>query len=263
MIPRETRQGKVCLVWSPLKILGKAVPDEKQERPGNRVVDEHFVPAHGANLHDAIKAGDANAVHHLIRYEWAARCLADWQVRNLLDLATGSGYGAYELASRLPTTRITGIDYDEGAIKEARARYALPNLEYRTGDATRWAETIGPEAFDAIVSFDMIEHVIHREIMMEGVVRHLAAGGTVLLSTPCGWNEPALKPEWPHHHIEYSAASLYDFLRRYFAVVVRPEDRDYPHRDVFDLLAEGPVTYLLKMNPVLCREPILIENPYR
>ena len=117
--------------------------------------------------------------------------------------------------------------------------------------------------FDAIVSFDMIEHVVHREIMMEGLTRHLAPGGTLLLSTPCGSNEPVLQPDWTPHRIEYSAASLYDFLHRYFAVVVRPEDGAFPHRDVFNLLAEGPVTYLLKMNPVVCRGPIVVENPYR
>jgi 2-polyprenyl-3-methyl-5-hydroxy-6-metoxy-1,4-benzoquinol methylase len=250
-------------MWNPLKALGKAGPVEEEERPGNRVIDEHFVPGPGTNLRNSIEAGDANAVHHLIRYEWAARYLADMPVRSLLDLATGSGYGAHDLAARLPSTRVTGVDYDASAIEEARARYVLPNLEYRTGDATRWAETVGPEAFDAIVSFDMIEHVVHREIMMEGLVRHLAPGGTLLLSSPCGWNEPALQPEWTQHRIEYSAASLYDFLRRYFAVVVRPEDPAFPRRDVFDLLAEGPVTYLLKMNPVVCREPILVENPYR
>jgi len=233
------------------------------DKAGSHVVDEHFVPGPGTNLRDAIRAGDANAVHHLVRYEWAARCLADWRMRNLLDLATGSGYGAHDLAARLPSTKITGVDYDADAIEQARTRYTLPNLEYRIGDATRWTDTIGPETFDAIMSFDMIEHVVHREIMMEGVVRHLAPGGTLLLSTPCGWNEPALQPEWPHHRIEYSAASLYDFLRRYFAVVVRPEDAEFPHRDVFELLAGGPVTYLLKMNPVLCREAIVVENPYR
>jgi 2-polyprenyl-3-methyl-5-hydroxy-6-metoxy-1,4-benzoquinol methylase len=249
-------------VWNPLKFLGKVAPGEKEKRPGSCVVDEHFVPGRDTNLPDAIREGDANAVHHLIRYEWAARCLVDWPVRSLLDLATGSGYGAHELAARLPKARIAGVDYDEGAVKEARARFSLPNLEYRMGDATRWAETIGPEAFDAVVSFDMIEHVVHREIMMEGLVRHLSPGGVFLLSTPCGWNEPALEPAWPYHRIEYSAASLYDFLRRYFAVVVRPEDREFPHRDVFDLLGEGPVTYLLKMNPVVCRGPIVIENPY-
>jgi 2-polyprenyl-3-methyl-5-hydroxy-6-metoxy-1,4-benzoquinol methylase len=241
-------------MWNLLKGL-------RQERSRN--VDEHFVPGRGMNLREAIRAGNETAVHHLIRYEWAARCLADRPVKNLLDLATGSGYGAHELAARLPSTRVTGVDYDPGAIEHARTRHALPNLEYRTGDATLWAETIGPEAFDAIVTFDMLEHVAHREIMMEGLVQHLAPGGALLLSTPCGELETALQPEWVHHRIEYSAASLYDFLRRYFAVIIRPEDREFPHRDVFELLAEGPVTYFLKMNPILCRAPIVVENPYR
>jgi 2-polyprenyl-3-methyl-5-hydroxy-6-metoxy-1,4-benzoquinol methylase len=241
-------------VWNPLKGF-------RQER--SRIVDEHFVPGRGTSLRDAIRAGDANAVHHLIRYEWAARCLAEWPIRKLLDLATGSGYGAHDLAARLPSTKVTGVDYDAGAIEEARGRYALPNLEYRVADATRWTSTIGQETFDAIVGFDMIEHVVHREIMMEELARHLAPGGSLLLSTPCGHLEPILQPVWVHHRIEYSLASLYDFLRRYFAVIVQPEDREFPHREVFDLLAEGPVTYLLKMNPVVCRKPILIENPYR
>jgi 2-polyprenyl-3-methyl-5-hydroxy-6-metoxy-1,4-benzoquinol methylase len=241
-------------MWNPLKGRLRAL---------SRNVDEHFVPGRGANLQDAIRSGERDPVHHLIRYEWAARCLAEWPVRSLLDLATGSGYGAHEVASRLPSARVIGVDYDEAAVEHARSRYARPNLEYRVGDATRWAETIGPERFDVIVSFDMIEHVMHREIMMEDLVRHLSPGGMLLLSTPCGELETNLHPSWAHHRIEYSAASLYDFLRRYFAVIVRPEDPAFPHRDVFDLLAEGPVDYFLKMNPVVCREPILVENPYR
>ncbi len=241
-------------MWNPLKVLG-------QDRSRN--VDEHFVPGRGANLRDAIQAGERDAVHHLVRYEWAARCLSDWPVRKLLDLATGSGYGAHELAVRLPATKVTGVDYDAGAIEQARARYELPNLEYRSADATKWDETIGEEVFDAIVSFDMLEHVEHREIMMEALVRHMAPDGYLLFSTPCGQLETVLKPVWEHHRIEYSLSSLYDFLHRYLSVVIEPDNPDFPHRDTFDLLSEGPVTYFLKMNPVVCRGPIVVENPYR
>ncbi len=241
-------------MWSFLRVA-------KAERSRN--VDEHFVPGSGLTLAEAIRAGERDAVHHLIRYEWAARCLADVPAGSLLDLATGSGYGAYELATRLPSARVVGVDYDTAAVEQARSRYARRNLEFRTGDATRWGETIGSEAFDVIVSFDMVEHVVHREIMMESLVRHLAPGGALLMSTPCGQLENDLKPLWSHHRIEYSSASLYDFLRRYFGVIVRPDGPGFPHRDVFDLLAEGPVDYFLKMNPVICREPILVENPYR
>lgn len=241
-------------MWSLLKGLRQAA---------GHVVDEHFVPGRESSLGEAIGKGDANAVHHLIRYEWAARCLSDEPAGHLLDLATGSGYGAHALAARLPSTKVLGVDYDAAAIEEARARYSLPNLDYRVGDATRWTGTIGDEPYDVIVSFDMIEHVLHREIIMQGLVDHLAPQGMLLLSTPCGWPEPVLKPEWVHHRIEYSAASLFDFLRRYFGEIVRPEDPAFPHREVFDLLADGPVSYFLQMNPIVCRAPIRIENPYR
>jgi hypothetical protein len=63
-----------------------AVADELQhtDAPGskNENIDEHFVPARGINLHDAIQAADETAVHHLIRYEWAARCRKPTLVEN-------------------------------------------------------------------------------------------------------------------------------------------------------------------------------------
>ena len=227
------------------------------------VIDEHFVPERGASLLGAIAAGDARAVHHLIRYEWAARCLADAPPGTILDLACGAGYGSHELASRLPATAVLGVDYDAAAVAEARNAYVRPNLAFTIGDALRWEETIGTRVFDVVVCFDMIEHVVHREIMMDALVRHVAPGGALFLSTPCGWNETQFKPDWTYHRIEYSSAALYDFLRRYFEEIVRPEDPAFPRREVFDLLDGGPVSYLLKMNPVICRRPISVENPYR
>jgi 2-polyprenyl-3-methyl-5-hydroxy-6-metoxy-1,4-benzoquinol methylase len=181
---------------------------------------------------------------------------------NVLDLACGAGYGASQLATRLTGSRVIGVDYDRVAVDAAQTRYRAENLAFSVADATRWTETIGDDRFEAIVAFDMIEHVRHREILLQNVVEHLAPAGRLLLSTPCGWDETRLEPEWAFHRIEYSAHALYDFLHRYFARVVRPEDPDFPHREVFDRLRGGPVTYALKMNPVVCAEPILVKNPY-
>jgi len=229
---------------------------------GSRIVDEHFVPAGAMDLKTAIATGDANAVHHLIRYEWAERYLADIRPASVLDLACGAGYGAHQLACGLPGTRVLGVDYDAGAVETARKQYRATNLSFAVGDARRWEETIGRERFDCVVAFDMIEHVSHREILAQGVVEHLASEGRLLLSTPCAWDDTRLEPEWEFHRIEYSARALYDFLRRYFSRIVRPEDAAFPHREVFDLLNGGPVTYVLKMNPIVCERPILVDNPY-
>jgi hypothetical protein len=98
---------------------------------------------------------------------------------------------------------------------------------------------------------------------MEEIVHHLSPAGTLLLSTPCGHDEPDLRPAWPAHKLEYAAANLFDFVSRYFRAIVRPESAEWPHREVFQELAGLGVDYLLRMNPVLCRDPIRVPNPYR
>lgn len=231
------------------------------------VVDEHFVPhALGGDPLDfgpALAAGDANGVHHLIRYSWAREVLAESAAAaSILDIACGAGYGSYALARRFPGARVVGVDYDAGAIGMARERHRLPNLEYKVGDGTRWDETIGPGAVDVVVSFDTLEHVAHREIFLENVVAHLGPGGRLLFSTPSGADVNDLSPSWEFHRIEYSAGSLYDLLRRYFEVIRRPEDGTLPRLDVFDRLHGSRVDYVLRMNPLVCERPIVVENPY-
>ena len=227
------------------------------------VKDEHFVPEMGLEIGPYLERADVTAVHHLIRYLWALECLANLgEPRAVLDVACGSGYGAYAIARRFPGARVVGVDYDAAAVAAAAGAHDLPNLEFRHGDVMRWDATIGPESFQCVVTFDTIEHVPHREIMLQNVVEHLEADGVVLLSTPCGRDEDNLTPEWAAHRIEYSARSLFDFLSRYFQTVCRPEGGDLPHLEVFDRLRGTGVNYWLKLNPVLCRGPVRVANPY-
>ncbi len=155
-----------------------------------------------------------------------------------------------------------GADYDQRAIEQARQLYNLPNLAYKVGDVTYWEETLGRDKFDCIVSFDTLEHVSHREIMLQNVVYHLQEDGCMLLSTPCT-ETINLNPTWEHHHIEYSFASLHDFLRRYFLNIQRPDNLSLPHTEVFDRLEGSSVSYQLQLNPVICQQPIVIANPYQ
>jgi len=228
------------------------------------VIDEHFVPRYGLDLAKYIETGDLGGVHHLIRYSWAVKVLADLPIgATVLDVACGSGYGSHLFAKTYPHLRVVGADYDRSAVLAARAAYTSPNLEFKFGDVTRWAETIGHTLFDCIVSFDTLEHVEHRELMMESLVGHLRETGRLLFSTPCGSTINNLRPAWRHHHIEYSTASLYDFLRRYFSVVLGSDAKGFPHREEFDRLNGTGISYLLLLNPVVCRSPIVIENPYK
>ena len=226
------------------------------------IIDEHFVPLAGLDLETYLNNQDVGGVHHLIRYIWALEVLADLSPLNcVLDMACGSGYGSYLIAKKFPNLSVMGVDYDTSAIEYAQQNYQLPNLQYKVGDGTRWEETIGNTKFDCILSFDTLEHVVHREIMMQNLVEHLESTGSLLFSTPCS-GDLELEPNWEYHKIEYSAASLYDFLKRYFRTISHREDDSLPHLNVFNILKERNFRYCLKMNPVVCQHPILITNPY-
>ncbi len=226
--------------------------------------EQHFVPGKKLDLASLAARGDVNGAHHLARYLWALEVLADRpSLKRVLDVACGAGYGSAMLAERFPGATVVGADADPVAVKRARRRYAAPNLEFTTGDLMRWEETIGPGSFDAIVTFDTLEHVPHRELMLKGLVEHLDPEGAVLLSTPCGAWEPTLVPRWPAHRIEYSAPLLYDVLSRYFRTILRPDDLSLPHRDVFERLVEAGIPYVLWMNPVVLSSPIVLRCPFQ
>lgn len=228
-----------------------------------KVEDEFFLPTDGLEISNYIKKKDVAAVHHLIRYQWAIKVLGDMGLqRPILDVAYGAGYGSFQIARKFPEIRVVGVDYDTNAIKLAQDTYVLKNLIFKNGDMQLWDDTIGKELFDVIISFDTIEHVSHREIMMESLISHLDNDVSLLMSTPCGVNFNNLQPDWWAHKIEYSSRSLFDFLSRYFEEIIRPEDPNFPHIDVFDQLKGSGINYLLQMNPVICKKPKKIKNPY-
>lgn len=227
---------------------------------GESVINEHFVPEAGRSIADHLAAGHKTAVHHLIRYAWARRVLVQLQPKRVLDVACGSGYGSHSLAEALPACEVVGADYDPVAVGFAREHHRADNLSFVEADITRWDESLGSPTFDCVVSFDTLEHIEHREIAMQNLVDHLSPDGMLLFSTPVR-SKNVLNPGWEHHKLEYSRRALYDFLRRYFAEVLAPDFGTLPHAEVFDEVNKGvePQFYLLRMNPVLCRGPFVVD----
>ena len=217
------------------------------------VHNEFFVPKSGLDVKHYIQTVDRTGTHHLLRNEWAGKTIVDGHsVSTILDIACGSGYGSYLLAKQFSSIKVIGVDYDPFAIKLAGNTYNLPNLRFQQGDMIRWNESIGTDLFDCIVSFDTLEHISHREIALENLINHLRIDGFLLFSTPCSTDNNNLRPSWAYHKIEYSSASLYDFLHRYFRTVIAPENPEFPHREVFNKLKGSKVDYLLRMNPIIC-----------
>jgi len=122
-------------------------------------------------------APDAQVIYeHYHRYLWARPLVAG---RRVLDLGSGEGFGAALLAET--GAAVTGVDVDDQAVAHARANYAAP--EFVAGSATDLSR-FADGAFDAVVAFEMIEHVTEHEQVLAEVARVLAARGLLIMSTP-------------------------------------------------------------------------------
>jgi 2-polyprenyl-3-methyl-5-hydroxy-6-metoxy-1,4-benzoquinol methylase len=225
---------------------------------------EHFEPTRGLALEPYISAQDTLAIHHIARYHWARRVLADLQPQSVLDIACGAGYGSHLLGSALPHTSVTGCDYDASAVKLARSKYEGLNVRFVLGDMTTWETDLDGEKtslgqWDTIVSFDTIEHILHREIALMRLTDNLTDGGTLLLSTPCGRPTSLLNPAWEHHKVEYGHRDLVALMRRFFSTVLVPEEGTLPHMEFWNHeVNRDHVIYLNLANPIVCKAPIRV-----
>ena len=148
---------------------------------------------------------------HLKRYEFAAPFCRGNEV---LDAGCGVGYGSAFLAG--VARRVVGVDRDEQAIAYARKRYARPNVEFRVGDLLRLE--VDDASFDAVCSFETIEHLDYADAFVAEMARVLRPGGAFVVSTPRA-QETIAAPENPFHRVELSRSDFEALLRRFFGEV--------------------------------------------
>ena len=115
---------------------------------------------------------------HWHRYHFTAPLVAGLDV---LDVACGEGYGSALLATRAAT--VIGADIAQTAVDHARARYAaVANLGFRQADCA--ALPFAAASFDAVVSFETIEHIVAQEPFLDEIRRVLRPDGLLILSCP-------------------------------------------------------------------------------
>jgi 2-polyprenyl-6-hydroxyphenyl methylase / 3-demethylubiquinone-9 3-methyltransferase len=100
--------------------------------------------------------------------------------KTAIDVGCGAGLLAEPLA-RLGAA-VTGLDAAQENIGAARAHAASVGLDidYRHGGV----EGLAGETFDLVTSMEVIEHVSDVDAFIAGLVRALAPGGLMILSTP-------------------------------------------------------------------------------
>lgn len=150
---------------------------------------------------DPEDAPEASLQEHLARYRFAQRVVSG----RVLDVACGTAYGTALL-------RAVGVDVAFDCLQAARRRWdrlaAADGLRLPFG-----------EVFDAVVSFETVEHVGDPEGFVAECRRVLRPGGRLVMSTPNRelWSPRSPRPLQRHHVREFS--------RREFEALLRPFGR--------------------------------------
>jgi cyclopropane fatty-acyl-phospholipid synthase-like methyltransferase len=148
---------------------------------------------------------------HLARYKFAIGLTSGKEV---LDVACGSGYGSYLLATEGNAAKVQGFDLDESAIRYGNYRYKHPNVNR----AIKNVLELSPELkFDVVVSFETIEHIPDYRLFLANMQAALKADGLLMVSTPIV-EATSTKCNNPHHVIEWSFNDFSKLISEYFSI---------------------------------------------
>ena len=151
---------------------------------------------------------------HEARYRFALKYVGGSKI---LDVACGSGYGLPILLSAVKYA--VGVDVDAQCLWSAsrELREANCSLVLASGCCLPFQD----HAFDAITSFETIEHLEDRSTFVREVARVLAPSGVCIFSTPNAIYSRPLngKPRNPYHVYEYTPAELLALLSKYFTSI--------------------------------------------
>lgn len=140
-----------------------------------------------------------------LRAAWAAEIMKARLPAGAQVLELGCGLGWASGVFSALGYKLHCLDASKEAVDEARRRTAGPKFE--VADAALFSR---PGSYDAVIAFEVLEHLRDRETAVKNWKDALKPGGWLFLSTPnrhFGQDNP-LKPENPHHLREFRAGEL-------------------------------------------------------
>jgi ubiquinone/menaquinone biosynthesis C-methylase UbiE len=157
---------------------------------------------------------DAFYANHIIRYQFAATTLQqNNQLHKLLDAACGVGYGSKFLAQQFSNAQITAIDRSKEALSIANSKFASATINFIEDDCHTLAAAATAAPFDAIVSFETLEHLPKPEAFLKSCFNVLASNGTLIVSTPNQLVSSPTELNWEYHEKEYTPSELLTILQ--------------------------------------------------
>jgi SAM-dependent methyltransferase len=127
--------------------------------------------------YDEISRSIADGIEH------AVERLQPRPGEQVLDVATGTGWGSRIIAQRFPGVRVVGADIADQMLEHARsaARLQQLDIEYHHADAEKLP--FGDGAFDAVISTFGVMFAGNPEAAAAELARIVRKGGRLVLST--------------------------------------------------------------------------------
>lgn len=133
----------------------------------------------------------------------------------VLDLGCHDGFVTNYIARQLPAgaLHVDGVEANECGVKVATEHAARDGLsgEYKVGLAEDAPDLFDEHSYDAVVAFEIIEHVADVDRFLAACERMCKPDGRVYISTPDGTFGEGNNP---HHLRVYRATDLFDAMRR-------------------------------------------------
>jgi len=130
----------------------------------------------------------------------------------VLELGCGEGIGSYLLAEKAAC--VVAVDYSEEALYSARLRYGDRGIDFRFMKVP--PIDFREASFDAVICFQMIEHLDTPQKLVAEVQRVLVNDGLALFATV---NKEESITQNPYHLHEFGAHELKDLLLSHFPQV--------------------------------------------
>jgi 2-polyprenyl-3-methyl-5-hydroxy-6-metoxy-1,4-benzoquinol methylase len=149
---------------------------------------------------------------HIARYDFASQFVKD---KTVLDVACGTAYGTVFLSDKR-LKMVVGTDLSKEALNEAKENFGNI-VNFLVSDATDMSFKEG--AFDVVISFETIEHLMKYEDFVSEIKRILTDEGLFIVSTP---NKLAFSGKDKmyfneYHFKEFTLAEFCLLLGKYFS----------------------------------------------
>ncbi len=160
------------------------------------------------------KEWDAFYANHIKRYQFVVSQIPLMKHFNILDAACGVGYGSFLLSSN-PDTNIVAIDRSKVALEIARSKFNSHNIHYLEDDCHTLENSKSYGPFDAIISFETLEHLPNPDEFLRQCFNNLQIGGRLFISTPNQIvSDIENQNKWEFHEKEYTPHDFVSILQK-------------------------------------------------